>query len=836
MRNSQQHICALIPTYNNGGTILDVVRRVHSFVRDVIIVDDGSTDDTPQLLTTLDFEVTIVTHTRNKGKGAALKSGFKKAIELGFDYALTIDADGQHYPEDIPLLLKALDVHPNNLIVGIRQFTDENMSSKSKFANKFSNFWFRLQTTINLPDTQSGFRIYPLRRLYGLSLLTNRYEAELELLVFSAWHNLQLIPVPVRVYYPPQEQRVSHFKPAKDFTRISILNCFLCLGALLFGYINMYWRTVFCFAIFGVLMLFFVTPYTLLFFLIRGDNPKSRARFHKQMQRLATFYCKGQPGFRYTIDNPHNIHLGDKPSVVICNHQSHMDIILLLSLSPKLVVMVKDYLWYNPIFHFIVRKLNFFPISLDEDAQQQIIKRVTEEGYSLLLYPEGTRTSTGEIGRFHRGAAYYAEKYQLPIQPIIMEGIVDYLNRNQFALKPNKVRVEILPPIAADDPSFGRDFKRRTKSLELHYSALLHSNRLKVAVIGAGVGGLFTGALLAQKGYEVTVLEQLPVYGGGLYSYERDGETWYTGMHILTGVEPEGAVTQLLAQLGIKADVVPTTLDHNPSDLIGEAEWLESHKTVYRFVGGSQKLADQLALFITRHGGRVLLSQQVTAIQMDGAKFKVTNKESLVTSYDAVVSDLHPKQLLAISQIPFYRPATIKRILTTPETSGSFKTYITLKPNTLPYDEVTHYLPENKLLVFTPCSEVGQTFARTIETVMPLDYNDLKPEWKENRQVHYADYECYKKQKEQEVIDLIQAIYPDIRNCMSAVFSSTSLTYRDDYLSPEGAMFGMTQSVGSVRTRVKGLYLTGQNIFLHGLCGVAMTSQLTAQALCEDFD
>ena len=68
-----------------------------------------------------------------------------------------------------------------------------------------------------------------------------------------------------------------------------------------------------------------------------------------------------------------------------------------------------------------------------------------------------------------------------------MEGIVDYLSRNQFALKPNKVRVEILPPIAADDPSFGRDFKRRTKSLELHYSALLHSNRLKVAVIGAGV-------------------------------------------------------------------------------------------------------------------------------------------------------------------------------------------------------------------------------------------------------------------------------------------------------------------------------------------------------------
>ena len=235
MRNSQQHICALIPTYNNGGTILDVVRRVHSFVRDVIIVDDGSTDDTPQLLTTLDFEVTIVTHTRNKGKGAALKSGFKKAIELGFDYALTIDADGQHYPEDIPLLLKALDVHPNNLIVGIRQFTDENMSSKSKFANKFSNFWFRLQTAQKLSDTQSGFRIYPLESLHGMRLITSKYEAELELLVFAAWNGVTVQGVPVRVWYAPDGERVSHFRPFQDFFRIALLNTFLCFGALFYA-------------------------------------------------------------------------------------------------------------------------------------------------------------------------------------------------------------------------------------------------------------------------------------------------------------------------------------------------------------------------------------------------------------------------------------------------------------------------------------------------------------------------------------------------------------------------------------------------------------------------
>ena len=179
MRSSQQNICALIPTYNNAGTIVDVVRRVHKHLHRIIVVVDGSTDATIDLLNGLDFPVDIVSHAKNKGKGAALVSGFRKAIELGYDFALTIDADGQHYPEDIPVLLRAHDIHPQALIVGSRPFTDANMSGKSKFANRFSNFWFALQTTIHLPDTQTGLRLYPLHQLHGLNILTRRYEAEL---------------------------------------------------------------------------------------------------------------------------------------------------------------------------------------------------------------------------------------------------------------------------------------------------------------------------------------------------------------------------------------------------------------------------------------------------------------------------------------------------------------------------------------------------------------------------------------------------------------------------------------------------------------------------------
>lgn len=830
MRNSEPHICALIPTYNNAGTIVDVVTRVHAHLRDIIVVVDGSTDETLTLLGRLDFPVTVVRHARNKGKGKALVSGFRKAIEAGFDFALTIDADGQHFPEDIPLLLRAHDVHPDALIVGSRPFTDENMDGKSRFANRFSNFWFRLQTTVRLPDTQTGMRLYPLHRLYGLNILTSRYEAELELLVFAAWHNVPLVPVPVRVWYPPKEQRVSHFVPARDFTRISVLNCFLCLGALLFGYINMYWRTIVCFAYFGLTMLLIVNPYTWIYFALHGRNAASRARYHIFAQRVAAHYVRLITGLRLSTCGlqPSTF---DSQSVIISNHQSFIDIIIALSLSPKIVMVVKDYVWYNPFLCVVARYLDCIPTSFDDERREGRIRRIMEEGYSLFVFPEGTRSVTGEIGRFHRGAFYYAEQYKLPVQPVLLEGMTDYMGKRQFLLRPTDVRLTILPPLMPEDSSFGRTFKKRAKSFELHYDALLHSHGLRVGILGAGVAGLVSGALLAQRGFWVTVFEQLPVLGGGLYSYERNGETWLTGMHVLSGLQPDGPVTEILDSLGLKADCVKTTLDNPPEKLIGSAEAEQLRNGVFRFVGGSQKLADDLALFIIRHGGRVLLSQRVDRItQMpEGGEFVIND----TYRFDKVISTLHPKQLLKLTGLPLFRNIARKRILSTPETSGSFKIYVRLKPDTLPYDPVTHFLPDHCLLVMTPCSEHGQRFARTIETVMPMDYGELAP-WQEDRKAHYTDYEAFKHRKEQEVLTLVETVYPDIREQIYDVFSSTSLTYRDDYLSPEGAMFGMSESVGSVRTRVGGFYLSGQNIFLHGLCGTVITARQTADALCED--
>lgn len=240
----ENEVCAVIPTYQNAKTLLKVVADVHRVVDTVFVVDDGSNDGTAALLdkaTGNKRPEKVLTHPKNCGKGAALKTGLTYARQQGFRYAVTVDADGQHRADDIPALLKAVEEEPDALAIGSRGLQHENMPAKSTFANRFSNFWFALQTLQRLPDTQSGLRVYPLRRLHGLRWMSARYEAELTLLVFSAWAGVKLLPVPVSVYYPPRDQRVTHFRPGRDFTRISVLNTLLCFLMVVYG-----WPRIFC--------------------------------------------------------------------------------------------------------------------------------------------------------------------------------------------------------------------------------------------------------------------------------------------------------------------------------------------------------------------------------------------------------------------------------------------------------------------------------------------------------------------------------------------------------------------------------------------------------------
>ena len=231
---NRERICVIVPTYNNSGTIADVLSRIYKVTQNIIVVNDGSNDNTKYILQNIGFSLTIVEYEQNRGKGYALKCGFRKALSMGFRNAITIDSDGQHFPEDIPILVDAYREHPGALVIGVRNLSQDNMPGSNTFANKFSNFWFTVQTLVKLDDTQSGYRLYPISRIKNSWIFTSRYEAELELLVFSAWHDIDIRQVGVRVYYPSPEERVTHFRPGYDFFRISILNTMLCMGALFY--------------------------------------------------------------------------------------------------------------------------------------------------------------------------------------------------------------------------------------------------------------------------------------------------------------------------------------------------------------------------------------------------------------------------------------------------------------------------------------------------------------------------------------------------------------------------------------------------------------------------
>jgi glycosyltransferase involved in cell wall biosynthesis len=241
--------CVIIPTYNNEQTIAKVITDVLAYCESVIVVSDGPTDSTPEILKTFSEKADIVAYSPNRGKGIALRTGIKRAQERGFRYAITIDSDGQHFADDIPAFIDLIEEQPDSLIVGARNLNQENMPRKNTFGNKFSNFWFRFQTGINLPDTQSGYRLYPLEKIKNTRYFTSKYEFEIEVMVKAAWRGVNVISVPIKVFYAEGNKRITHFRPGKDFTRISILNTYLTVLTLLWYkpvrvFRGMSWRNI----------------------------------------------------------------------------------------------------------------------------------------------------------------------------------------------------------------------------------------------------------------------------------------------------------------------------------------------------------------------------------------------------------------------------------------------------------------------------------------------------------------------------------------------------------------------------------------------------------------
>ena len=225
--------CALIPTYDNPTTVRDVVLRVRAFLPEVVVVDDGSAAAGRAAVAALGAEglAHVVHRATNGGKGAAVKTGFARARELGYTHALQVDADGQHALEDIPRFLAAAAADPGALILGAPIY-DASAPRSRLIGRQITRFWTNLETWGRvIDDPMCGFRVYPLAAALRAGRTGDRMDFDIEIAVKIAWEGARVVNLPTRVHYP--EGGVSHFDLFGDNVRISWMHTRLAIYAAL---------------------------------------------------------------------------------------------------------------------------------------------------------------------------------------------------------------------------------------------------------------------------------------------------------------------------------------------------------------------------------------------------------------------------------------------------------------------------------------------------------------------------------------------------------------------------------------------------------------------------
>ena len=195
------------------------------------------------------------------------------------------------------------------------------------------------------------------------------------------------------------------------------------------------------------------------FFLITvcGATEEHKKKYHRILQRKARFVVNHVPGTTFSYHNPHGESF-EQPSLIISNHQSHLDLMAIMMLTPNMIILTKNWVWHNPFYGIVIRYADFFPISDTEQMVRKITDKV-KEGYSVMIFPEGTRSEDCHIQRFHRGAFYLAEKIGLDIVPVFIDGFGEVLPKKSFHLHPGAMSLEVLPRIRRQDASFEGDYR-----------------------------------------------------------------------------------------------------------------------------------------------------------------------------------------------------------------------------------------------------------------------------------------------------------------------------------------------------------------------------------------
>lgn len=219
--------CAVIPCYNHADTLPKVLDGLPEGL-DAIVYDDGSNPPVQKHPRAL-----LIRGEKNLGKSEALKRLFKKADEMGFTHAVSLDADCQHDPRLLPEIVALSQKNPDALIAGVRDFSAEGIPEKRRFMNKFSNFWFRVETSQTLADTQCGYRCYPLGLVKRLKISFGAYAYEAEMLVKTIWAGGRILSVKIPTLYTEKSTASSHYRPFKDTFIISCMNTKLTFQSLL---------------------------------------------------------------------------------------------------------------------------------------------------------------------------------------------------------------------------------------------------------------------------------------------------------------------------------------------------------------------------------------------------------------------------------------------------------------------------------------------------------------------------------------------------------------------------------------------------------------------------
>lgn len=231
-RGALSSVWWVVPVHNDGTTVGEVVRECRRLLDHVVVVDDGSTDvDLRALLA--DVDVTVLSLDRNRGKGHAIRTGIEYVKSQGGRIALTIDADGQHFPRDVESFLPHLQSTEPALVVGARRFEGTRAPRSSRFGRQFGNFWLWVESGVWLDDCQSGFRAYPVEQISRIRCIGSRFDFEAEILARAVWAGLPLRSVPIGVHYPEPHLRVSRFRPFVDNLRLTRIHTRLVMRRLL---------------------------------------------------------------------------------------------------------------------------------------------------------------------------------------------------------------------------------------------------------------------------------------------------------------------------------------------------------------------------------------------------------------------------------------------------------------------------------------------------------------------------------------------------------------------------------------------------------------------------